>query len=131
MYVKTTKSTILYEAESYKIRGACFEVYKTLGNGFLESVYQEALAKEFRLRKIPFREQKPLKISYKGEILEQTYKPDFVCEDKIIVELKAVSALSNEHEAQLIKYLKITGMRVGFLVNFGHFPQAEIKRMIL
>lgn len=125
------KSTLLYEDESYKIRGACFEVYKTLGNGFLEAVYQEALAKEFELRKIPFQEQKPLTIFYKGEALKQTYKPDFVCADKIIVELKAVSALSKEHEAQLVNYLKITGMRIGFLVNFGHFPQAEIKRVIL
>ena len=125
------KSTLLYENESYKIRGACFEVYKILGSGFLEAVYQEALAKDFELRKIPFQAQKLLPVFYKGEALKQTYKADFVCSDKIIVELKAVSVLAKEHEAQLINYLKITGMRVGFIVNFGHFPQMEIKRLVL
>ena len=122
---------IVYKEEAYSIQGACFEVYKTLGNGFLEAVYQEALAREFELRKIPFQEQQTLNLLYKGIPLKQTYKPDFVCFGKIIVELKAVSALLPEHAAQLCNYLKITQMRLGMLVNFGHYPKMEIKRFVL
>ena len=122
---------ILYKEEAYSIQGACFEVYRTLGNGFLEAVYQEALAREFSLASIPFREQPPLNLFYKGTLLKQTYKPDFVCFDKIIVEIKAVSDLAPEHEAQILNYLKITKMRLGLLVNFGHYPKMEIKRFVL
>ena len=122
---------ILYKDEAYAIQGACFEVYKTLGNGFLEAVYQEALAYEFKSQRIPFREQCELNLQYKGMPLKQTYKPDFICFDKIIVEIKAVSAIAPEHEAQLLNYLKITNMRLGLLVNFGHYPKIEIKRFVL
>lgn len=122
---------IIYKDEAYAIQGACFEVYKTLGSGFLEAVYQEALAHELKLRNIPFQEQRELKLQYKGIPLHQTYKPDFVCYDKIIVEIKAVSDLAPEHEAQLLNYLKITNMRLGLLVNFGHYPKIEIKRFAL
>ena len=122
---------LIYEKESYAIQGAFFEVYKNMGNGFLESVYQEALAKEFELRKMLFQEQCELKLYYKAIPLKQTYKPDFICYDKIIIEIKAVSKLAKEHEAQLLNYLKITGIKVGFLVNFGHFPGVEIKRLAL
>lgn len=122
---------IIYKDEAYAIQGACFEVYKTLGSGFLEAVYQEALAQEFRLQNIPFAEQCELKLQYKNIPLHQTYKPDFICFDKIIVEIKAVSALAPEHEAQLLNYLKITNMRLGLLVNFGHYPKIEIKRFAL
>ena len=122
---------IIYKDEAYAIQGACFEVYKTLGSVFLEAVYQEALAQEFRLQNIPFAEQCELKLQYKNIPLHQTYKPDFVCFDKIIVEIKAVSALAPEHEAQLLNYLKITNMRLGLLVNFGHYPKVEIKRFAL
>lgn len=122
---------IIYKDEAYAIQGACFEVYKTLGSGFLEAVYQEALAQEFRLQNIPFAEQCELKLQYKNIPLHQTYKPDFICFDKIIVEIKAVSALAPEHEAQLLNYLKITKMRLGLLVNFGHYPKVEIKRFAL
>ena len=122
---------IIYKDEAYAIQGACFEVYKTLGGGFLEAVYQEALAHELKLRNIPFQEQRELKLQYKGIPLQQTYKPDFVCYDKIIVEIKAVSDLAPEHEAQLLNYLKITNMRLGLLVNFGHYPKIEIKRFAL
>ena len=122
---------IIYKDEAYAIQGACFEVYKTLGSGFLEAVYQEALAQEFRLQNIPFAEQSELKLQYKNIPLHQTYKPDFICFDKIIVEIKAVSALAPEHEAQLLNYLKITNMRLGLLVNFGHYPKVEIKRFAL
>ena len=122
---------IIYKDEAYAIQGACFEVYKTLGSGFLEAVYQEALAQEFRLQNIPFAEQCELKLQYKNSPLHQTYKPDFICFDKIIVEIKAVSTLAPEHEAQLLNYLKITNMRLGLLVNFGHYPKVEIKRFAL
>ena len=122
---------IIYKDEAYAIQGACFEVYKTLGSGFLEAVYQEALAQEFRLQNIPFAEQCELTLQYKNIPLHQTYKPDFICFDKIIVEIKAVSALAPEHEAQLLNYLKITNMRLGLLVNFGHYPKVEIKRFAL
>ena len=122
---------IIYKDEAYAIQGACFEVYKTLGSGFLEAVYQEALAQEFSLQNIPFAEQCELKLQYKNVPLHQTYKPDFVCFDKIIVEIKAVSALAPEHEAQLLNYLKITNMRLGLLVNFGHYPKVEIKGFAL
>ena len=122
---------IIYKDEVYAIQGACFEVYKTLGSGFLEAVYQEALAQEFRLQNIPFAEQCELKLQYKNIALHQTYKPDFICFDKIIVEIKAVSTLAPQHEAQLLNYLKITNMRLGLLVNFGHYPKVEIKRFAL
>lgn len=122
---------IIYKDEAYAIQGACFEVYKTLGSGFLEAVYQEALAQEFRLQNIPFAEQCEQKLQYKNIPLHQTYKPDFICFDKIIVEIKAVSTLAPEHEAQLLNYLKITNMRLGLLVNFGHYPKVEIKRFAL
>ena len=122
---------LILEKESFALRGAFFEVYKTLGCGFLEAVYQEALEREFALGKIPFQAQRVLTLQYKGFPLNQTYKADFVCYDKIIVEIKAVSALAPEHEAQLINYLKITGYPLGFLVNFGHYPKIEIKRIAL
>ena len=122
---------IIYKDEAYAIQGACFEVYKTLGSGFLEAVYQEALANELKLHNIPFQEQRELQLQYKGIPLKQTYKPDFICYGKIIVEIKAVSDIAPEHEAQLLNYLKITNMRLGLLVNFGHYPKIEIKRFAL
>ena len=122
---------LLYAEESYAIRGAIFEVYREMGSGFLESVYQECLEKEFNRRKLPCVSQVELKLTYKGELLLQTYKPDFVCFGKIIVELKAVKAIAPEHEAQILNYLKATGMKLGLLVNFGSYPNAEIERRIL
>ena len=116
--------------ECYRIRGAVFEVYKTLGCGFLEAVYQECMEIELKKQGIPFSSQQSLKLSYKGIDLKQTYKPDFICYDSIIVELKAVSALAGEHQAQILNYLAATGMKLGLLVNFGHHPGAEIKRFI-
>lgn len=123
--------SFLYKDETYAIQGAIFEVSNTLGCGFLESVYQEALERELASRDIPFAAQTEIKINYKGLPLNQTYRADIVCYDKIILELKAVNTLLPEHEAQLLNYLKATGMKVGFLVNFGHHPKAEIKRFAL
>ncbi|MBI2439747.1 MAG: GxxExxY protein [Lentisphaerae bacterium] len=119
---------IIYREESYQIVGACFEVYKEKGNGFLEAVYQECLGKEFKLQGIDFREKPRLQIDYKGQVLEQYYEPDFLCLGKIIVEIKAVKNVSDEHRAQLINYLKATGLRLGLLVNFGHYPKIEHER---
>lgn len=123
-------SKLLFEEETYKVIGACMEVHKILGNGFLEPVYQEVLAKEFGLQGIPFGREKRITILYKGDILNKQYLADFVCFDKIIVELKALSALSSEHESQLLNYLKATGCKVGLLVNFGE-KSFKYKRMIL
>lgn len=116
--------------ESYRIRGAMFEVYREMGCGFLEAVYQECLEREFTLQGIPFVAQRELVLKYKGETLAQTYRPDFICYDRIIVELKAVKELANEHRAQIHNYLKATGMELGLLVNFGHYPKAEIERIV-
>jgi len=121
----------LYKEESYLIRGACFEVYKEKGNGFLEPVYQECLEKELARQDIPFAAQVPLKLFYKGDPLKQGYVPDFICCGKIILEIKAVKKLTDEHRAQLINYLKATGIKLGFLINFGHHPGIEIERIAL
>lgn len=122
---------LIYEEESYIIRGAVFEVYKEMGCGFLEQVYQECLEKEFTHRGVPFVARGELRLMYKGEFLEQTYEPDFVCCEKIILELKAVKALAPEHKAQLMSYLKATGLKLGFLINFGASPKVEIERFVL
>ena len=101
---------IIYKDEGYDIQGAIFTVYREMGAGFLEPVYQECLEREFAIQQIPFAAQRELMLSYKGQKLQQTYKPDFICYDKIIVEIKAVSALSPAHEAQIMNYLKATGI---------------------
>ncbi len=124
-------SEMMYKEECYLIQGAVFEVYKEMGSGFLEAVYQECLQKEFKNVGIPFIAQKELAIRYKGELLSQYYKPDFICYDKIIVELKGISAIKKEHHAQVINYLKATNLKLGLLVNFGAYPKAEIMRIVL
>ena len=111
--------------------GACFEVYKEKGCGFLEAVYQECLEVELGLRRIPFKAQPSLSLSYKGIPLRHVYAPDFICFDKIVVELKAVSQLTDEHRAKMLNYLKATGHKLGLLINFGHFPQLEYERIVL
>ncbi len=123
--------TLLYGEETYAIRGACFEVYKEEGSGYLEGVYQECLEIEFELQGIPFVSQPDLQLHYKGRALQKKYIPDFVLHDKIIVELKAVSHVTDQHKAQVLHYLKATGYRVGLLVNFGHHPKVEIERFAL
>jgi GxxExxY protein len=121
---------IVYKDESYLIVGTCFEVYKGKGCGFLEGVYQECLEIEFGLQGVPFQAQMALALDYKAKPLRQIYKPDFICFDKIIVELKAVSKLTDEHRAQVHNYLKATGMQLGLLVNFGHYPRLEHERIV-
>lgn len=123
--------TLIYEQETFAIRGAMFEVYREMGCGFLEPVYQECLDMEFKPQSIPFVPQQELKLIYKGEPPKQVYKPDFICFDKIVIELKAVKAIAPEHKAQIFNYLKATGFKLGLLVNFGCYPKAEIERIAL
>ena len=117
------------DKRTYGIIGAAIEVHKELGCGFLEAVYQEALEREFAGHEIPFKSQPVIRIVYKGKPLNKTYQPDFVCYDEVIVEIKAISSLSGIEEAQLINYLKATGMKVGLLLNFGA-KSLEYKRLI-
>jgi GxxExxY protein len=124
-------SNIIHKLESFEIMGACFEVYKENGCGFVESVYQECLEFEFSDRKISFRAQPELALAYKGRPLKSKFKPDFICFDKILVELKAVTALMDEHRAQVQNYLRITKLKLALLVNFGHFPKLEYERIAL
>ena len=110
---------IVFKEESFQIMGACFEVYNDKGCGFLEAVYQECLEIEYTLQELPFTPQSELQLTYKGRVLRKTYQPDFLCFEKIIVEIKAVSDLTDEHRAQVHNYLKATGFRLGLLINFG------------
>ncbi len=105
------------------------EVHKELGCGFLESVYQEALEIELTLRNIPFKKEAILPIYYKGKLLKKFYEADFFCYDEIIVELKALTELTSQHEAQVINYLKATNCEIGLLINFGQ-PSLQHKRLI-
>ena len=120
---------IIFKEESYKIIGACFEVYKQKGCGFTEPVYQECLAIEFELQNIPYVAQPKIELEYKGRILTQFFVPDFVCYDKIIVEIKALSDLIEANKSQILNYLNATKFELALLVNFGHFPQLEYKRI--
>ena len=122
---------IIYKDESYKIVGAAFNVYNKLGHGFLEAVYQEALELEFNKQGIPYEREKELKITYDGVELKATYKADFVCYGKIIVELKAVSYLDDSHRAQVYNYLHATGFKLGLLMNFGNTDELEKERIVI
>lgn len=121
-------SKIIYEKESYKIIGCCFEVYKDKGCGFTEQVYQECLEIEFEHQKIPFISQPEIQLDYRGKLLKQYFKPDFICFDKIIVEIKAVSKLVDEHRSQTMNYLNATNFDLALLINFGHHPKIERER---
>ncbi len=122
---------LLYADESFQIQGAVFEVYREMGAGFLEAVYQERLAREFAARAIPFRASPLLALTYKGEPLRRTYAPDFVCYEAVIVELKAIREIAPEHRAQVLNYLRATGLRLGHLVDFGCAPKARVERIVL
>ena len=108
-----------FEEQTQKIINACLEVHNELKSGFLEPVYQEALEYEFNLQGIPYEREKKLNIVYKGQKLKKEYFADFYCFNNVIVELKAVSRLENEHKAQVINYLKAINKEIGLLVNFG------------
>ena len=120
---------VLYQQESYNLIGALMTVHRELGCGFLESVYQEAFEKELQLRHIPFEREKEFEIYYKGHKLTKTFVSDFVCYDKIIVELKSVELLNEAHYAQTLNYMKITGYKLGLLVNFAK-PKLEYQRIV-
>ena len=111
--------SVLYSQEAYIIIGAAMKVHRELGPGFTEKVYQDALAIELRDRNIPFRREVELHASYKNITLESTFVPDFICYDKIIVELKAVTELNDIHRSQAMNYAKVAGMKLALLINFG------------
>ena len=124
------KSSLIYADETFKIRNALFEVYKEKGCGFTEPIYQECLEAELTLQTIPFDAQRHIPLTYKGRRLRHTFVPDVICYDKIILELKAVSALADEHRSQIINYLKATDMRLGLLINFGAKAGVAIERFV-
>jgi GxxExxY protein len=124
------EGTLLCERQTFQIRGAVFEVNRIMGRGFLEAVYQECLGLEFEKRSIPFQAMPRLRLAYKGMQLQQTYQPDFICFDTVVVELKVAREIAPEHRAQLHNYLKATGLRTGLLVNFGGSGAAAIERLV-
>ena len=126
-----SKGKIIFKEESFLIQGAIFEVYRKMGAGFLEAVYQECLEKEFALRKIDFKSQTKIELMYKDEILEHTYRADLICYDSVIIELKAVSTILDIHRAQVLNYLKATNLKLGLLVNFSSYPNVAIERFVL
>ncbi len=120
---------LIYKKEAFEIIGAAMEVHRVLGCGFLEAVYHEALAIEFNKRKIPFEQEKIINIYYNNQILKKYYVADFVCYNKIIVEIKALSELTSDHQSQIINYLKATKLKLGLLINFGS-KSLEYQRII-
>jgi GxxExxY protein len=120
---------LVYRDESYAIMGACFEVYKQKGCGFTEPIYHECLAIEFALQGIPFVSQPALELEYKGRLLEQIFRPDFICFGKIIVEIRSLEKLMDAHRAQTLNYLNATKFELALLVNFGHYPKVEYERI--
>ncbi len=124
------ETEIVYKDESYAVVGVCFAVYNEMGYGFTEPVYQECLEIELADRGIPFRPQAELPLMYKGRRLEKFFIPDFICYDRIIVEIKAVKEFVDEHRAQLHNYLKATGYKLGLLVNFGHHSEVLYERIV-
>lgn len=123
--------SLVYPNESYAIRGAAMRVYNVLESGFLEAVYQEALEIELDKRHIPYEKEKELDVYYDGIRLGKKYVADFVCYDKIILELKAVKELDDSHRSQIYNYLKATGFKLGFLINFGKYDELQIERKVL
>ena len=129
MTPKNAVPDLIFKDECYAIIGACFQVYKDKGCGFHEPVYQECLSIEFEHCGIPAIAQPALSLDYRDRILEQKYFPDFVCYEKIIIELKAVTQLIDEYRSQVLNYLKAGSFKLGLLINFGHYPKLEYERM--
>ena len=121
----------LFENEGFALMGAAFEVHATIGGGLAEEIYQESLEIELGMRSIPFVTKAPLSMSYKGRTLRREYFPDLVVSGGVVTELKAVAKLLPEHEAQLLNYLRITGKKVGYLINFGPMAKVEWKRIVI
>lgn len=122
-------SEIMFKEESYRIMGACFEVYSQMGPGFLEPVYHECLCLELQAREIPFKSKEKLNAKYKNQVLKSRFQPDFICFDLIVLELKAVSELLDIHRAQLHNYLKLTSLQLGILINFSSHPKLHFERI--
>ena len=125
------REKIIFKKESYAIQGAIFEVYKEMGPGFIEAVYQECLEKEFDSKNIPYESQANVGLHYKNTALIHTYKADFICFDSILIELKAVKEITDIHRAQLLNYLNATKLKLGLLVNFSSYPKVYIERILL
>ena len=124
------KTELIYKDESYAIIGACFAVYRDRGCGFLEPVYHECLEIELQFQRIPFSSKLFQTLQFRGRTLIQTFSPDFISYDKIILEIKAVSELCDEHRAQVLNYLSATSFKLGLLVNFGHYPGMQYERLL-
>ncbi len=121
---------LIYRDETYKIIGAAIEVHKELGHGFLEAVFQEALEIEFEDQTIPFESQKQLQIHYKGRVLKKQYIADFLVQNEILIEIKAIEKLTSKEESQVINYLNATNLKLGLLINFGSEGKLEWKRLV-
>ena len=121
---------IIYKEESFKIIGLCMEVHNNLGKGFLEIVYKDALEYEFRKNNIPFEREKEYDVNYKNIILPHKFYADFVVFDKIILEVKGMAGIAEEHIAQTLNYLKVSGLKLGLIVNFGELS-LQYKRVVL
>jgi len=121
---------LIYKEESYAIIGACFAVYKDKGCDFHEPVYHECLEIEFEFQRVPSLSKPSRTLQYRGRTLQQAFYPDFICHEKIVLEIKAVSVLCDEHRAQILNYLSATGYQLGLLVNFGHYPRIEYERLL-
>jgi len=124
------KTELIYKDESYAIIGACFAVYRDKGCGFLEPVYHECLEIELQFQRIPFSSKLFQTLQFRGRTLIQTFSPDFICYDKIILEIKVVSELCDKHRAQVLNYLSATSFKIGLLVNFGHCPGMQYERLL-
>lgn len=129
--LRVEENSLIYGDECFAIMGCCFNVYNEMGAGFLESVYQECLAIEFAKSNVPFKQQARIQLAYREHVLVHEFQADFICHDKILVELKAVSGLAGEHRAQVLNYLHASQHRLGLLVNFGHFPKLQYERIVL
>lgn len=127
---KNLVSDLMFQDECYAILGACFEVYKNMGCGFHEPVYQKCLGIEFEYCRVPAIPQPGLSLEYRGRVLAQQYFPDFVCFGKVIVELKSVVAIVDENRAQVLNYLKAGSFRLGLPVNLGHYPKLQYERIV-
>lgn len=125
------KSNEPFADEGFRLMGAAFEVHNVLGGGLAEEIYQESLEIELGLRSIPFRRKQELRVFYKENELRHRYIPDLIVFESVVVELKAVSALTPEHEGQLLNYMRITRSPVGYLINFGPLGKLQYKRFIL
>ncbi|PTX97722.1 GxxExxY protein [Opitutus sp. ER46] len=122
---------LLYREEAYQIIGACFAVYREKGHGFAEAVYQDSLEIELEHSAVPYEAQRNFQITHRGQPLRHSFTPNLVCFGKILVELKAVRTLADEHRAQVLNYLKVAKLQLALLVNFGAYPQLQWERLVL